>query len=48
MYIDINTGKNAGILTCGVTYGLGSRKSLEESNADYIIDDLLELKNIIN
>jgi phosphoglycolate phosphatase len=41
---DIDMGRNAGVKTCGVTYGNGSRESL--SNADWLIDDfgkLLEL-----
>ena len=41
---DIEMGRNAGVKTCGVTYGNGSRESL--SNADWLIDDfekLLEL-----
>ncbi len=47
MDIDIKTGKNAGILTCGVTYGLGSVENLKELNPDYIIDDLMELRDIV-
>ena len=41
---DIEMGRNAGVKTCGVTYGNGSRESL--CNADWLIDDfgkLLEL-----
>ena len=41
---DIDMGRNAGVKTCGVTYGNGSMESL--SNADWLIDDfgkLLEL-----
>lgn len=48
MNIDIQTGKNAGILTCGVTYGLGSRESLEKAGADYIVESLVELKQILS
>ncbi len=47
MHIDIETGRNAGILTCGVTYGLGDRKTLEDLNPDYLINNLPELKDII-
>lgn len=38
---DIQTGKSAGTMTCGVTYGNGSRKSL--ADADRVIDDFCEL-----
>jgi len=47
MTIDVQTGKNAGILTCSVTYGLGAREDLVTAGPDYIIEDLLELTNII-
>ena len=38
---DIQMGHNAGTLTCGVTYGNGSRESL--SDADWVIDDFGKL-----
>lgn len=47
MAIDIETGKNAGITTCWVTYGLGKRSDLKGLKPDYIIDDISELKKII-
>jgi phosphoglycolate phosphatase len=47
MDIDIKAGKEAGILTCGVTYGMGKRKDLIKSNPDFLIDRITELKNII-
>ena len=47
MPVDIMMGASAGTTTCGVTYGNASRKQLEQSNADYIIDDMSELKNIV-
>jgi phosphoglycolate phosphatase len=40
---DIEAGKRAGVLTCGVTYGLGNRADLVASEPDLIIDDLAEL-----
>ena len=40
---DILMGRNAGTITCGVTYGHGSRKELLDAGADYIIDDFMEL-----
>lgn len=47
MHIDVLAGKRAGIFTCAVTYGIGSRQDIIEAGPDYIIDDLLSLKNII-
>lgn len=44
-YFDIQMGRNAGTLTCGVTYGNGSRESL--SAADWIIADFGQLPDII-
>lgn len=46
MPVDIMMGSGAGAATCGVTYGNASREQLEEAHADYIIDDMEELKNI--
>jgi phosphoglycolate phosphatase len=40
---DILCGKNAGIYTCGVTYGIGSVESLIEANADFLICDIKKL-----
>ncbi len=45
--VDIKTGKEAGIHTCGVSYGLRDRSELVEAGADIIIDDIRELKNYI-
>lgn len=42
---DIAMGRNAGVKTCGVTYGNGSRK--EMADADYIIDDFADLMTIV-
>lgn len=36
--IDLETGHNAGIVTCGVTYGFRPRKELEEIGCDYLIE----------
>ncbi|HEU4341780.1 MAG TPA: HAD-IA family hydrolase [Candidatus Binatia bacterium] len=41
--IDIEAGRRAGVLTCGVTYGLGSREDLIAAKPDYMIDDLAQL-----
>ncbi len=45
--LDIQCGKAAGSVTCAVTYGYRNRNILEKENPDFIIDDILELKNII-
>ena len=45
--VDIESGKKAGIHTCGVSYGLRDRSELIEAGADKIIDDIRELKNYI-
>jgi phosphoglycolate phosphatase len=47
MDVDIYAGKNAGITTCAVSYGLGKKEDLVKSNPDYMIDNILQLKNII-
>ena len=40
---DIEAGKRAGVLTCGVTYGLGNRSALVAAGPDVLIDELAEL-----
>ncbi|MFO8052543.1 MAG: HAD family hydrolase [Candidatus Omnitrophota bacterium] len=47
MDIDIKTGKAAGIYSCGFTSGIGDKKDIEKAEPDYLINDLIELKNII-
>lgn len=47
MAVDIESGKGAGVITCGVTYGIGKKEDIVKSKPDYIIDDIKELKNII-
>ena len=44
---DVLTGRNAGVRTCGVTYGIGS-KSLETTPPDWLISDLRELPALLN
>jgi 2-phosphoglycolate phosphatase len=41
--VDIEAGKRAGVMTCGVTYGLGSKEDLIAASPDFLIDDLSEL-----
>ena len=40
---DIEAGKRAGVMTCGVTYGLGDKSDLISAAPDLLIDDLTEL-----
>ena len=47
MAVDILMGARAGALTCGVTWGNGSRHELEQAGADYIIESIDELENLI-
>ena len=46
--VDIETGKRAGVKTCGVTYGHAGRASLETVQPDWIIDDLSDLKQLFH
>lgn len=47
MPFDIIMGKNAGVYTCGVTYGVSDRNSLIEAGADWLIDDIGCLLEIV-
>lgn len=48
MPVDILMGKNAGIKTCGVTYGNGKVLELEESGADFLISTFSNLTDILD
>ena len=43
MPVDILMGSNAGVQTCGVTYGNATRDQLQAAGADFLIDDFAEL-----
>ena len=43
--IDIEAGKRAGVMTCGVTYGLGDRSQLIAAKPDVLIEQMAELPN---
>ncbi len=45
---DIGMGRNAGCITCGVTYGNHSREQLQLAGADFIIDDFSDLHKIVH
>jgi HAD superfamily hydrolase (TIGR01509 family) len=40
---DVQAGKRAGVVTCAVTYGLGSTKDLLAAQPDYVVDDLIRM-----
>ena len=42
-WYDIEMGKRAGVKTCGVTYGNGTREELMQAGADYLVDDFGKL-----
>jgi phosphoglycolate phosphatase len=42
---DILAGKAAGVVTCGVTYGLGDTEALIRSGPDLLIEDIFALKD---
>jgi phosphoglycolate phosphatase len=44
---DILTGRNAGVWTCGVTYGFGAH-TLEKVSPDRVIDDMRELPPLLD
>lgn len=45
--LDVRCGKNAGSLTCSVTFGYRKKEILELEEPDFIIDNLVSLKYII-
>jgi len=44
---DVLTGRNAGVWTCGVTYGFGAH-TLQAVSPDLVIDDMRELPPLLN
>jgi phosphoglycolate phosphatase len=45
--VDVQTGRNAGVWSCGVTYGIGS-SSLANTRPDLMVEDLRELPALLN
>ena len=48
MPFDINMATNAGVKSCGVTWGNADDAQLKESGANYIIDKMSQLLEILN
>ena len=46
-WYDIEMGRRAGVRTCGVTYGNGTREELMNAGADFLIDDFGNLMSLI-
>lgn len=44
---DVLTGRNAGVWTCGVTYGIGS-KTLDSAVPDVLVGDLREFRRLLD
>ena len=45
--VDMQTGSNAGVETCGVTWGFRPRTELEPFNPQHIVDNPEELRQVI-
>ncbi len=41
--IDVEAGRQAGVLTCAVTYGLGRKEDVIAAKPDFVIDSLSEI-----
>jgi phosphoglycolate phosphatase-like HAD superfamily hydrolase len=46
--LDVLCGKNAGAITCGVTYGYRTRESLKENSPDYLVNNFSEIKSLMS
>lgn len=44
---DVEAGKFAGLETIGISWGLQHKDALAKSNPDFLIDDIIEIKNIL-
>lgn len=47
-HFDILMGRNAHASTIGVSYGNGSRESLQDAGADVVIDDFKDILNVMS
>lgn len=46
-YLDVRGAKEAGVRACGVTYGFGSRREMLAEGADYIVDTVAQLRQLL-
>lgn len=46
--VDINTAKNAGVKVMAVSWGFRDKSFLEQQNADYLVDNTTQAKEIID
>lgn len=46
-YVDIETGKNAGLTTIGVLWGFRDEEELKKAGADFFVSDALEILDVI-
>ena len=46
--LDILCGKNAGAITCGVTYGYRTKENLKDNNPDYLVNNFSEIKSLMS
>ena len=46
--LDILCGKNAGAITCGVSYGYRTEESLKANNPDYLVNEISEIKSLMS
>jgi len=45
--LDIEAGVNAGVLTCGALYGIGKKEEIVALRPDFLINSILELKDVL-
>ena len=45
---DVQTGKNTGVTTVAVTYGIGDKQKMREANPEYTIDSFEQLWDIVS
>ncbi|MFH1282976.1 MAG: HAD-IA family hydrolase [bacterium] len=48
MPVDVLAGKQAGVITCAVTYGFSKKEDIIKTNPDFVIDSMNQLTNLFN
>ncbi|MBF7083875.1 HAD-IA family hydrolase [Desulfallas sp. Bu1-1] len=46
-YFDIESGRNAGVLTVGVTWGMATRDELEDAGPDFLVNTWSEMVEVL-